>query len=157
MTRARWLLFLLLFVVAATSAAGGAYYQFDSRDQEGRFHQLTNELRCLVCQGQSIADSNADLAKDMREKVHEFILAGRSDQEILGFMTARYGDFVLFRPPVKSATWLLWFAPALLGLTAVSAALVVARRRRSAGHLTPLSSEERDRLRRLLDDGEDRA
>ncbi len=81
---------------------------------QARYDRLINELRCLVCQNNSIADSNAGLAADLRREVRSLLLAGKSDAEILSFMTARYGDFVLYRPPFVRRTWALWLAPALL-------------------------------------------
>ena len=81
---------------------------------QARYDSLINELRCLVCQNQSIADSNAGLASDLRREVHSMLLAGKTDAEILKFMTDRYGDFVLYRPPFVRRTLLLWLAPALL-------------------------------------------
>ena len=87
---------------------------FDTPEQEARFKQLTLELRCLVCQNQNLADSDAQLAHDLRAEVHEMLLAGNTDDEIKQFMVQRYGDFVLYRPPVQKNTYLLWVAPMLL-------------------------------------------
>lgn len=87
---------------------------FDSPLQEDRFKQLTLELRCLVCQNQNLADSDAQLAHDLRAEVHEMLVAGKSDDEIKQFMVERYGDFVLYRPPVQKNTYLLWLAPMVL-------------------------------------------
>ena len=87
---------------------------FDSMLQEDRFNQLTMELRCLVCQNQNLADSDAQLAHDLRAEVHEMLVAGKSDDEIKQFMVERYGDFVLYRPPVQKNTYLLWLAPMVL-------------------------------------------
>jgi cytochrome c-type biogenesis protein CcmH len=81
---------------------------------EKRVKAITEELRCLVCQNQTIADSHADLAIDLRNQVREKLAQGMSDQDIIDFMVQRYGDFVLYRPPLKSTTWLLWFGPFLL-------------------------------------------
>ena len=87
---------------------------FESMLQEDRFNQLTLELRCLVCQNQNLADSDAQLAHDLRAEVHEMLVAGKSDDEIKQFMVERYGDFVLYRPPVQKNTYLLWLAPMAL-------------------------------------------
>lgn len=87
---------------------------FESQLQEDRFNQLTQELRCLVCQNQNLADSDAQLAHDLRAEVHEMLLAGKSDDDIKTFMVERYGDFVLYRPPVQENTYLLWLAPLAL-------------------------------------------
>lgn len=88
-------------------------YPFASPRQEAQFNYLLRELRCLVCQNQDLADSHAGLAVDLRQQVYESVLAGKSDQEIIDFLTARYGDFILFKPPVKPVTALLWFGPLL--------------------------------------------
>ncbi len=102
---------LCLFFITATVAASL------TEGQEARYKAWINQLRCLVCQNQTIADSNAPLAADLREQVHNQIIAGRSDEEIRSYVTARYGDFVLYSPPLKRSTWLLWLAPfALLAL-----------------------------------------
>ena len=87
---------------------------FESQQQEDRFNQLTQELRCLVCQNQNLADSDAQLAHDLRAEVHEMLLAGKSTDEIKLFMVERYGDFVLYRPPMQENTYLLWLAPMVL-------------------------------------------
>jgi cytochrome c-type biogenesis protein CcmH len=97
---------------------------------EARMTRITSELRCLVCQNQTIADSNADLAQDLRRQVREMLHRGDSDEKIVSYMTDRYGDFVLYRPPVKGTTLLLWFGPALM-LVAGFGTLVVVMRKRS--------------------------
>jgi cytochrome c-type biogenesis protein CcmH len=104
---------------------------FDDPAQEERFRELTTELRCLVCQNQTLSDSDALLAQDLRREIHGMIVAGRTDAEIKEFMVARYGDFVLYRPPVQSNTLLLWAAPLILLL--IGATIIVRSvRRRSA-------------------------
>lgn len=119
---------------------------------EARARALGRELRCLVCQNQSIDDSNADLAKDLRRLVRERIAAGDSDEQVLAFLTERYGDFVLLKPPVKPATWLLWFGPpaALLGGAGLAFAFLRGRRRADLAALPDLDPAERARLERLL-------
>jgi cytochrome c-type biogenesis protein CcmH len=87
---------------------------FEDAEQEQRFQTLTEELRCLVCQNQNLADSDAPLAQDLRQEIHEMLVAGRSDVEIRTFLVDRYGDFVLYRPALKGNTLMLWLAPALL-------------------------------------------
>jgi cytochrome c-type biogenesis protein CcmH len=96
---------------------------------EARMLKITAELRCLVCQNQTVADSHADLADDLRRQVREMLAKGASDEEIIAFMTARYGDFVLYRPPVKPTTVLLWAGPAALMVGGLVALVVVLRRR----------------------------
>jgi cytochrome c-type biogenesis protein CcmH len=116
--------------------------------QEARYHALIAELRCLVCQNQTIAESNAPLASDLREQVRLQMAAGRSDAEIIDFVTARYGDFVLYRPPFKARTWLLWLGPfALLALVAAIAAAFVRRSRAAA----PPPAADPQAVQRLLD------
>ena len=99
---------------------------------EARMTRIASELRCLVCQNQTIADSNADLAQDLRRQVREMLTRGDDDTKIIQYMTDRYGDFVLYRPPVKSTTWLLWFGPALMLLAGFGTLVVVMRRRARA-------------------------
>lgn len=112
------LILILTMSLAITVHAQSAPVQepmvFESQLQEDRFNQLTQELRCLVCQNQNLADSDAQLAHDLRAEVHEMLIAGNSDDEIKRFMVERYGDFVLYRPPVQQNTYLLWLAPMVL-------------------------------------------
>jgi cytochrome c-type biogenesis protein CcmH len=90
--------------------------QFRDRAEEQRFHDLVAELRCVMCQNQSLADSNAQIAVDLRREVLDLMREGRSDQEVRDFLVARYGEFVLYRPRVNARTWLLWFGPLLFAL-----------------------------------------
>lgn len=92
-------------------------YVFKSEQQEQQFNQLTQELRCLVCQNESLEASNAPLANDIKSKIYTMVLAGKNNEEILAYLTARYGDFIDFRPPITPRTYVLWFGPfALLAL-----------------------------------------
>jgi cytochrome c-type biogenesis protein CcmH len=120
---------------------------------EARARALGKELRCLVCQNQSIDDSDADLARDLRRVVRDRLVAGDSDAQVMEYVTERYGDFVLLKPPVKPSTWLLWFGPVvvLLGGGALLAAWYRGRGRDSAA-AADLDPAERERLRRLLAD-----
>lgn len=145
----RLILLLLLLPMLAVAALG----EFETPQQEARYRALNQQLRCLVCQGQSIADSDADLAKDLKREVRRMILEGRSDAEIKDFMVARYGDFVLYKPPVKASTYLLWFGPFVLLIGGLVIWSVLARRRQAGGE--ELSEAERERLRQILD-GADR-
>ncbi len=114
-----------------------------------RYQGMINQLRCLVCQNQTIADSNAPLAQDLRDQVRTQIQSGRSDAEIIDYVTARYGDFVLYRPPFKRSTWLLWGGPFALLLGALAIAVSLMRR----GRQRPVSAAvDPDRLRKLLDE-----
>jgi cytochrome c-type biogenesis protein CcmH len=123
---------------------------------EARARELAKELRCLVCQNQSIDDSDADLARDLRQLVRERLLAGDSDEEIIAFVTERYGDFVLLRPPMKPSTWGLWYGPPAIFAIAAVAIFFYLRRRRGEGATATeendaLSEEEQARLDRLLE------
>ncbi len=106
---------LILLVVLSCSfnavAAPVETFQFDSPENEKIFHKLSEELRCLVCQNQSVAESNADLAKDLRLEIYSMLQKGKTEEDIVSFMVDRYGDYVLYRPPFKPMTWLLWFGP----------------------------------------------
>jgi cytochrome c-type biogenesis protein CcmH len=111
----------LLLALAVHGAWGGeATDTVDDPALEVRVQALAAELRCLVCQNQSLADSHAELALDLKRQVREQLRAGRSERQVLDYMTERYGDFVLYRPPVKPTTWLLWAGPALLVLAGAS-------------------------------------
>jgi cytochrome c-type biogenesis protein CcmH len=105
---------LLPLCIPAHSLSGLEALNFANPQQEARYKKIIAELRCLVCQNQNLADSNADLAKDLRKKTHAMIIGGQSDAQIIDFMVARYGDFIRYRPPFKSSTVLLWISPALL-------------------------------------------
>jgi cytochrome c-type biogenesis protein CcmH len=98
---------------------------FDDPQMQDRYERLSRELRCLVCRSETIADSNAELARDLRRQLRELMAAGKSDQEIISYMTDRYGDYVLYKPPLQPRTILLWAAPVLLLLGGVAAAAVV--------------------------------
>jgi cytochrome c-type biogenesis protein CcmH len=125
--RAWWML-LAAWLMAAAQAADAPSAAADPA-LEARVHQIAVELRCLVCQNQTIADSNAPLALDLRGQVREMVKRGDSQQQIIDYMTARYGDFVLYRPPVKSTTALLWFGPFVLLVVGVVVFVLVLRRR----------------------------
>ena len=147
---ARLLLLLLLLSTPALAVTSPAEMLKDPA-QEARARELSRELRCLVCQNQSIDDSDADLARDLRRIVRERIAAGDSDEAILSYLVDRYGQFVLLRPPLEPATWLLWLGPAAVLL--LGAGLLVAfyrSRRRVPAAPAELSAEEQRRLDRLL-------
>ena len=120
---------LLLAISAALAGAKEALPEAADPVLEARMTRITAELRCLVCQNQTIADSNAGLAVDLRRETRDMLRQGKSDAEIIAYMTARYGDFVLYRPPLKSTTALLWFGPAALLLLGGTVLIFVLRRR----------------------------
>jgi cytochrome c-type biogenesis protein CcmH len=137
------LLILLPLMVQAMDVGGM------NAQQEARFRDLAQDLRCLVCQNQNIADSNAPLAADLRDQVKSQILAGKSDAEITHYLTDRYGDFVLYKPPFKPITLLLWLGPLALVLIALGMACAFVRRSRRVP--SPVVVDEQ-KLRRLLDE-----
>ncbi len=147
-----WLFMVLIFSGAAhTASAIDADLQFASPDDELRYQRLVEELRCLVCQNQNLAESNAGLAKDLRQRTYEMIKSGQSDEQILDYMVERYGDFVLYRPPFKPLTIVLWTAPAVFLLLVAGSFWLYSRRRKSKS-VDSLSSDERRQAQSLLDD-----
>jgi len=140
----------LLLALALAAAAGAVEPQEQLADPvlEARAREIGQELRCLVCQNQSIDDSDADLARDLRRIVRERLTAGDTDDQVMAFVTARYGDYVLLRPPLRAGTLALWFGPVVL-LVAGIAAIMLRRRRRVAAET--FSAEEDRRLAQLLD------
>jgi cytochrome c-type biogenesis protein CcmH len=134
--------FLLTVLLALPSLAIEGGDAFADAAQQERYEQLIREFRCLVCQNQSIADSNAMLAVDLRREVRDLMQVGKSDDEIRAFMTERYGDFVLYQPPVAPRTALLWLAPALLLLAGMTVAGTVVLRRARAARADPAALDE---------------
>lgn len=126
---AKFLLPLLLALASALSHANEAAPAAADPALEARMARITSELRCLVCQNQTIADSQSGLASDLRQEVREMLQRGENEQQIIDYMTARYGDFVLYRPPLKATTVLLWFGPGALLLGGVFTLILVLRRR----------------------------
>lgn len=125
-------------------------YQFDNDNQEQVFRELTRELRCPKCQNQDIADSNAGLAKDLRDKTYQMLRAGKSKQDVIDYMVARYGNFILYDPPLMASTLILWLAP--LGAIVLGMLFIVLRSRKTAAVSAELTEQERQRLARLLDE-----
>jgi cytochrome c-type biogenesis protein CcmH len=129
----RYMLILLLGLTTTTVQARVEVHTFDNPEQEVRYNQLIAELRCLVCQNQNLADSNAELAVDMRRKTYEMVREGHSKKEVADFMVERYGEFVLYRPPFNANTVLLWIGPFVILIAGVSIMLrTIARRRDTA-------------------------
>ncbi len=148
----RRLLVLVMLVCAGPAlAATSPGEMLQDHALETRARTLGKELRCLVCQNQSIDDSDADLAKDLRHLVRERLVAGDSDEQVLTFITQRYGDFVLLKPPVEPSTWLLWFGPAVVLVIGGVLLLAFFRGRNSpSDSVAELEPGERARLDRLL-------
>jgi cytochrome c-type biogenesis protein CcmH len=136
MTIKPWRTVLLVTALALSAAAVGRVEvkPFETPEQEERYDKLISELRCLVCQNQNLADSNSELAVDMRRKTYEMVKQNKSEKEIANFMVERYGDFVLYRPPLNSNTVLLWTGPFIILIIAVTLLLrTIKKRREEAG------------------------
>ncbi|WP_369975162.1 cytochrome c-type biogenesis protein [Xanthomonas bundabergensis] len=142
--RRPWLLLAWLLLVPALPAAAQAVdpLPFQDRQQELRFQRLTAQLRCLVCQNENLADSNATLARDLRHQVFAQLQAGRSDAQIKQYMVDRYSRFVLYDPPLAPGTWLLWFGPLLFLLGGAAMVVATLRQRRRAGAPAETETEE---------------
>jgi len=138
-----WITFFAMPLQAAIEA-----YQFDTPEMEADYNQLVDELRCLVCQNQNLAGSDADLARDLRRETYVMLSEGKSQQEVVDFMVTRYGDFVLYRPQFKSSTYLLWLGPFLL-LVLVLYSLV--RRLRTKTAPAEIDAAALERARQLLE------
>ncbi|MCM2252289.1 MAG: cytochrome c-type biogenesis protein CcmH [Ramlibacter sp.] len=142
----------LLMLALALVAAGARQALPLAEDPalEARMAHLAGQLRCLVCQNQTIADSNAPLAVDLKNRIREQLRAGRSDAEVIAYMADRYGDFVLYRPPLKASTTLLWYGPLAFLVLGGAAAWVAVRRRRPGANAVDLSDAQRQRAAALL-------
>ena len=142
----------MIWVLSPAQASIEAY-EFDSPEVEADYNQLVNELRCLVCQNQNLAGSDADLARDLRRQTYEMLTQGSSPKQVAEYMVARYGDFVLYRPLIKPGTYLLWFGPfVLLGLVII---LVVRRLRRASTKSGP-DDEAMAKAKQLLQQQQER-
>jgi cytochrome c-type biogenesis protein CcmH len=149
--------FAMLWLAIAPALAQEAQLADPALEQRAR--DLSKVIRCVVCQSQSVADSDADIAQELRVIIREQITAGKSDQEIRDYLVARYGDFVLFDPPFKGSTYVLWIGPfAILVFAGVGVAIFFRRRAREPARARELRADEHSRVERLLHDGpEDRA
>jgi cytochrome c-type biogenesis protein CcmH len=147
---------MVLLLLPSLAAAGEAAPLAENPQAEARLKALAVELRCLVCQNQTLADSNAPLAEDLRREVREMIAKNMSDKEIIDFLVTRYGDFVLYRPPLKTTTTLLWVGPFLLLIGGAIALVMALRRRQKKLADVALSEAERDRVAQLLSEGANR-
>ena len=147
----------LALIILVVLCFGGALVAKEAQPNEDpkieqRMKALTEQLRCLVCQNETLADSRADLAEDLRRQIREQMKAGKSDQEILAFLTQRYGDFVLYNPPVKSTTYLLWFGPFVLLIAGAGVLYGYLKHRRELIKDKPLTADERRRAADILRD-----
>ena len=152
MTRSRLLALLLLCLLSSVVAAQVVVEDQPSDDPvvEQRLANLSHELRCLQCQNQTLAESPSSIAADLRREIREQIKAGKSDQEIIAFLTQRYGDFILYRPRVSPLTYLLWFGPFVLLLAGLLVLFRYIKQRRDAISEKPLTAEERRRAEDML-------
>jgi len=144
--------FALLLLISGQVFAIDNHQLTDPKQQKA-YEVITSELRCLVCQNQTIADSNAELAGDLRRQVFEMLQQGKSKDEIVKFMTDRYGDFVLYNPPLKTKTALLWLGPVaflIIGIVMISWVI----RRRKKAEPAPIDKDKQERIRHLLDEGD---
>jgi cytochrome c-type biogenesis protein CcmH len=145
------LLLLVLWVVPLQAAIEA--YEFESEQMEADYNKLVYELRCLVCQNQNLADSDAELAQDLRRETYEMLKQGKSPEEVTEFMVTRYGDFVLYRPQFKSTTYLLWLGPFLLLLLVL---YLLVRRLRNAQKPVEVDAAAMAQAKQLLEDNEQR-
>ena len=147
-----WILFsvFLTFFLSQPLHAKEAAPLAQDEVTEQRLVEISSELRCLVCQNESLSGSHAELANDLRREIRTLIKDGKSDSQIMDFMVSRYGDFVLYRPPLKGTTLLLWFGPALFFAVGLVALIRYLRRRNLAIKDAPLSADEQAELDRLL-------
>lgn len=150
----RLLLSFALLMMCAVAHGGIEAREFASPEEQARYLRFTAELRCPKCQNQNLADSNAPIAKDLREELYRLLREGRNDDEIVEFMVRRYGEYVLYKPRIEPRTWLLWGGPLLMLGGGLMVALTMVRRGRArAAGVSDLDAEERDRLAGIL--GED--
>jgi cytochrome c-type biogenesis protein CcmH len=143
------LIILVVFCFGGALVAKEAQPNEDPKIEQ-RMRALTEQLRCLVCQNETLADSRAELAEDLRKQIREQMKAGKSDQEILAFLTQRYGDFVLYKPPVKATTYVLWFGPFILLIAGTLVLYRYLKHRRELIQDQPLTAAERKRAADIL-------
>jgi len=149
-----WLALVLALQCALSSYAGEATPLAEDPVVEQRMIAISEELRCLVCQNESLAGSRADLAQDLRRELRELIKANKTDAEIMDYMVSRYGDFVRYRPAVKPITWLLWFGPFLLLIGAIVMLVRMVRRNQRSAESPVLDAAQRKKAQSLLKDSE---
>lgn len=153
------LIAVLLILVAWSAASLGKEAQPVMGDEalQQRVMNLAGELRCLVCQGESLAESRSDFAADMLRKIRALMAEGKTDQQIKDYLVARYGDFILYRPPFSGITTLVWLSPVILLVAGASLLIFNLRRRRARVQVAPLSVSEEARIKNLLNEGDGKA
>jgi cytochrome c-type biogenesis protein CcmH len=150
MSRKLAILFALLCLLIPIHARSNAALDFSRPEYKDRYYRVIGELRCLVCQNQPIGESNAELAVDLRKLVYEMVEQGKNDEDIYSFMTDRYGDFVLYNPPFKPSTMLLWFAPfVVIGIGCVALVVFIKRRNKETVPVPEVSESVRRRVEEL--------
>jgi len=158
----RKILALLLISLPMSLWAAIDTFEFKDEETRERFRQLTFELRCPKCQNQNLQDSNSPIASDLRNEVYKMLQEGNDNDEIVGFMVARYGDFVLYRPPVNKATYVLWYGPFVLAVIGIIVMVFLSRKRKKKVDDkgqdldSSLSGDEAQRLKDILDKGKDK-
>ena len=152
MNKLLWIPFLIL-ASFQVQAAAIEIYQFEQPEQEKLYNQMIDELRCLVCQNQNLSASNAALAGDLRKQTYQMVIDGQSHAQIVDYMTQRYGDFVLYRPPMKPSTALLWFGPIILLILGIIVLISTVKNRNKLVD-EPLNDDQQKHIKKLLDDGE---
>ena len=155
------ILFILIVSVTSLLASNSVYaspvetFEFQDEVTKVRFQALSKELRCPKCQNQNLADSNSPIAADLRRELYELLQQGKADSEVVDFMVARYGEFVLYRPRVSSVTYVLWFGPALLILIGIIVVIVILRKKPASNESLTLDTEQQVKLKQLLADDTD--
>jgi len=153
LTRILFIALLLVTALMVTNTASASPVEtFEFRDEvtKIRFQSLSKELRCPKCQNQNLADSNSPIAEDLRLELYDLLQQGKADSEIVNFMVARYGEFVLYRPRVSNLTYILWFGPALLILIGIIVVIIILRRKPAAKENLALNSQQQEKLQQLL-------
>lgn len=152
----KWLCFLVLIMYAALVFGKEAVPMAEDPVIEARLIDLSEELRCLVCQNQALSESDSEFANDLRQEMRGMMRAGKTDAEIIDFLVQRFGDFILFRPPMQNTTLLLWFGPLLLLILGAVVLIITLRRRSQTLAESPIAEDEHRRAERLLSTPEER-
>lgn len=143
-------LMLTVFLITGTAGAAIESKQFENSETEARYKKMIAELRCLVCQNQNLSDSDADLAKDLRNQVEKMLKSGNSDEQIADYMVTRYGDFILYNPPLKTSTLVLWAGPLLMVIIGIIIVANIFRRRDR--QKSTISPQDLSRAKSLIND-----